>query len=1050
MLGSPVGVESSGGVRRRSISSPASGPAKPAGTTWRWGGGGLPGWLVAVLLEGLFARAQSAESVDPEGPEWIWAHPSTTPDDPVETVWLSHRFQTPPYTWNAKLAVVADDAAEVWLNGKLVATCSGPERAVRAEVSMKLVQGDNLLAIRARNRSGPSGVLVQLSLGGTETRQVFSAASWAASSRPPTNWPPSSSEIAAWPRARSLGKAGMQPWGDVLERATATDPSELRVASGFQVELLRSATPDEGSWVCLAADDRGRLLVSPEGEDRPVLRMTLDAEGRVSEVTRVPAPIRFAMGLLFAHGGLYANAKGPQGSGLYRLVDTNGNDRFDAEEVRLLKSFRGGGEHGYHGLALGPEGWIYVMNGNGTKVPDDLSASSPYRHYGEDVLSLNPDETSRAGGALAPGGLVLRTDPEGRVWEAFAGGFRNAYGLDFNAEGELFTFDSDNEWDWGTPWYRPTRIYHVVSGGEAGWRDGTRAWADTYPDMMGSVVDIGIGSPCGVMFGTRSRFPEAYRRALFVQDWSYGRILAVHLESRGASYRGTFEEFVRGQPLNLTSMAFGADGALYFVTGGRGTQSGLYRVRYVGGAGGEPSDARRAEATGQEVLAARSRSLRRTLESYHRVAVPGAEVAVWPHLGSPDPVLRHAARVGLERQDLARWLVRAEAETNAAVALQAWLAVARVGGEDEQPALLEALQRWPSAALDEEQQLLRVRVLQLSLLRQGRPVAEVRGRLAAWLGAGYPTASWALNRELSRLLIWLEAPGVVGRTLELVESASSQEQQMHYVAQLRSLKSGWSDVDRRRYLAWWLRPRDHLPRPGSLLHWFHDVGREYVDGANVNRHLEAFRRDAIAALPEDARASLRALCEAPMAGAQLIPAEPRAFVQEWTMADLVTDLERAAMGRDYERGRRAFIDTQCLACHRLGNVGAAIGPELGGLAAKYRRREILESLIEPSKVISEQYQNVRVFLKDGEDVTGRMVRETPEELVIETDPLTRTEQRVARGAIEEIRPSTISPMPEGLLNVLRREEILDLVAYLEAEGRRDAAAFRAVGPAAAR
>src|SRR5262249_46475172 len=155
---------------------------------------------------------------------------------------------------------------------------------------------------------------------------------------------------------------------------------------------------------------------------------------------------------------------------------------------------------------------------------------------------------------------------------------RNVYAFDFSPDGELFAFDSDMEWDWGTAWYRPIRILHCVSGGEYGWKDGTRTWPDYYPDSLPPVVNVGIGSPTGVGFAHRSAFPERYRRALFVLDWSYGRILTIDLKPMGASFRGEWQPFLRGTPLNLTDLDFGPDGALYFITGGRSTQSGLYRV----------------------------------------------------------------------------------------------------------------------------------------------------------------------------------------------------------------------------------------------------------------------------------------------------------------------------------------------------------------------------------------------------------------------------------------------------------------------------------------
>jgi hypothetical protein len=119
------------------------------------------------------------------------------------------------------------------------------------------------------------------------------------------------------------------------------------------------------------------------------------------------------------------------------------------------------------------------------------------------------------------------------------------------------------EWDWGQPWYRPTRIIHCVTGGEYGWRSGTSNEPEYYADTLPAAVNIGIGSPTGVKFGTKSKFPERYRKALFAMDWSYGRILAIHLKPDGASYTGDYENFVKGKPLNVADLEFGNDGAMW-------------------------------------------------------------------------------------------------------------------------------------------------------------------------------------------------------------------------------------------------------------------------------------------------------------------------------------------------------------------------------------------------------------------------------------------------------------------------------------------------------
>ena len=100
------------------------------------------------------------------------------------------------------------------------------------------------------------------------------------------------------------------------------------------------------------------------------------------------------------------------------------------------------------------------------------------------------------------------------------------------------------EWDFGTPWYRPTRILHVTSGSEFGWRPGTDKWSPKYPDNLPAVINVGQGSPTNLVSGTNARFPKKYRKALFAFDWSFGIIYAIYNEPDGASYKTTGEEFI--------------------------------------------------------------------------------------------------------------------------------------------------------------------------------------------------------------------------------------------------------------------------------------------------------------------------------------------------------------------------------------------------------------------------------------------------------------------------------------------------------------------------
>ena len=188
--------------------------------------------------------------------------------------------------------------------------------------------------------------------------------------------------------------------------------------------------------------------------------------------------------------------------------------------------------------------------------------------------------TGHARGRLAPGGWVTRLDPETKEQELICIGFRNEYDIALNKFGDLFTYDADMEWDMGMPWYRPTRICQVVSGADYGWRSGTGKWPAYYEDSMPPVVDIGPGSPTGVVSGAGARFPKKYQDAIYALDWTFGTIYAVHLQEKGAGYIGKTEPFAHGAPLPVTDATVGKDGHLYFLIGGRGTQSALFRIRH--------------------------------------------------------------------------------------------------------------------------------------------------------------------------------------------------------------------------------------------------------------------------------------------------------------------------------------------------------------------------------------------------------------------------------------------------------------------------------------
>jgi putative heme-binding domain-containing protein len=340
--------------------------------------------------------------------------------------------------------------------------------------------------------------------------------------------------------------------------------------------------------------------------------------------------------------------------------------------------------------------------------------------------------------------------------------------------------------------------------------------------------------------------------------------------------------------------------------------------------------------------------------------------------------------------------------------------------------ILAALQRLDWSKLTVGQRLDLLRVYAVLFNRLSRPDAAARQKVLARFEPLFPAKGRELNDELCQLLVYLRAPSVVEKTLGLLAAAPTQEEQIAYVRNLRNLKNGWTLDQRRQYFTWFVKAAG------------------YKGGNSLEGFFRNMKNDAVAPLTPAEKQTLQPILDAQPDIKAVAIAPPRPFVKKWTLDELLPLVEKGLTKRDFDHGRAMFAAANCFACHRFAGEGGSFGPDLSGLAGRFSQRDLLESVVEPSKVISDQYQAVVIQLADGRTVTGRIINLHGDNMNVNTDMLNPGQGgsvSVRRSEIEAMQPSTTSMMPAGLLDTMNQDEVLDLLAFLLSRGDRENSMF---------
>lgn len=840
-----------------------------------------------------------------------------------------------------------------------------------------------------------------------------------------------------------------------LVQQESSDPkiAKLKMPDGFKAERLYSPGENEqGSWVSMTFDNKGRIVACDQFGSLYRLQIPAIGDTTKPKAEKLTVDLGYAQGLLYAFNSLWVmvNHDGEgdlkKKGGLYRLTDKDGDDTF--ETVEHLKEMNGAGEHGPHSIILSPDkNSLFLIAGNHTDLPKFDSYRLPSNWQEDNLFPLIKDPSGHANDRTAPGGWIAHIDSTGKNWELFSAGYRNAFDIAFNDAGDLFAYDSDMEYDIGMPWYRPTRICHVTSGSEFGWRTGNSKWSPAFPDNLPAILNIGQGSPTNLVYGGNAKFPEKYRKSLFAFDWSFGIIYAVGLEPDGASYKATGEEFISGAPLPLTDGIIGPDGALYFLTGGRRLESDLYRVTYAGS----------ENETAKTTAISEENKLRRQLEEYHSPKQGAIDIA-WPQLKHNDRFVRYAARIALEQQPVAQWQDKVLAEKDPVTLIQSAVALARQGKRDVKDKLLLALNGIDASALNAAQKVDLSRAYELVFLRMGMPAGSVKEQVVASLEKQFPSDENMVNRQYSKLLIHLQAPDAVSKTMALMDNAKDDPsyqktftessdlilrnpqygldiaemlskvppaQQTYYATMLSAAKTGWTPDLQEKYFTWY---KDATNFRG---------GKSFMGFVNNARKM------ALANVPKAQFARLNTLSGdsvfkyagpfVPRQGPQ-----PKGPGRDWKLDEALKVVDSGLTKRNFVNGKNMYNASVCSSCHNMWGEGGQIGPDLTQLGTRFSPKDVLEAIIEPNKTISDQYAATTFYLKNGKSIVGRLISQDDQKYSVSQNPFApQTLREIPKADVARTKLSDISIMMPGMINNLNSEELRDLMAFLMAGGNEE-------------
>ncbi|MBA2355534.1 MAG: c-type cytochrome [Acidobacteria bacterium] len=393
-----------------------------------------------------------------------------------------------------------------------------------------------------------------------------------------------------------------------------------------------------------------------------------------------------------------------------------------------------------------------------------------------------------------------------------------------------------------------------------------------------------------------------------------------------------------------------------------------------------------------------------------------------PLLGHQDRYVRYAGRQLLRRVNRNHWRDAAMALTTPPAASEAQLVLAqtiRVPTAvppmlDRQLALLQA--GVPDEALPGLLRAMHLTMIRAEGVRHTAPYAAIGAALLARFPVGRPL----VDRELARTLAFLDTPDALPKLVAYMTApATHREDQIFTMYCLHAMRAGWEPAERKAVVQWFLASQEQRWRGGaSFIGYMKDFWEHFLTVLPPDERQAA----------EDVMPSFQPNVILTSSGRPAPPGEDTARLSQQELREYLT-LDPMAYAGDATRGERVFDKALCSACHRSGTLGQEAGPDLTAVAQRFARTDLLDAILTPSKAISEQWASVEVATRDKKVTVGVIVSETANALTLQ--PIGGAPVSIPISQILSRKAAAVSPMPEGLLNVLTLREIADLLAFLE-------------------